>query len=193
MSTKTSIVASIVSAANFAAIKHKDQKRKDPEGTPYINHPIGVAHILTKAGIDDVDVIQGAILHDTVEDTDTTLDEIEAEFGKAVRDIVDEVSDDKDLDKQERKRQQILHAPHASQKAKLVKLADKLYNLLDLERTTPRGWTEERKLEYFVWSAKVILGCRGVNQDVEDLLDEVFERNGVKDPKNVQLAENEKK
>lgn len=189
----SSVVAAIVSATNFAAIKHKDQKRKDPEGTPYINHPVGVAYILTKAGIDDVEVIQGAILHDTVEDTDTTLDEIEAEFGKAVRDIVDEVTDDKDLEKMERKRLQIVHAKTASNKAKLVKLADKLYNLRDLERTTPRGWTEERKLEYFFWSAKVILGCRGSNKDIEELLDEVLERNGVKDPKNVELAENEKK
>ena len=75
----------------------------------------------------------------------------------------------------------------------MVKLADKLYNLRDLERATPRGWTPERKLEYFFWSAKVILGCRGVNKEIEDMLDEVLERNGVKDPKNVELAENEKK
>ena len=74
-----------------------------------------------------------------------------------------------------------------------MKLADKLYNLRDLEKNNLRGWTEERRLEYFGWSAKVILGCRGVNREIEDLLDEVLERNGVKDPKNVKLAENEKK
>ena len=136
----SSVVAAIISATNFAAIKHKDQKRKDPEGTPYINHPVGVAYILTEvgktplyldksknwyfsniqAGIDDVEVIQGAILHDTVEDTDTTLDEIEAEFGKAVRDIVDEVTDDKDLEKLERKRLQIVHAKNASEKVRQI-------------------------------------------------------------------------
>jgi len=183
----------IVSAANFAAVKHKEQRRKDPEGTPYINHPIGVAFILTQAGIEDVDVLQGAILHDTVEDTDTTLDEIEAEFGKSVRDIVDQVSDDKNLEKMERKRLQIVHAKNVSVKAKLVKLADKLYNLRDLERATPPGWTKERKQEYFVWSAKVILGCRGVSKEMEELLDEILERNGVKDPKSIELEENEKR
>ena len=92
----------IVKASNFAAIKHKTQKRKDPEGTPYINHPLGVAHILTTAGVEDVEVIVSAILHDTVEDTDTTLDEIEAEFGKSIRGIVAEVTDDKNLAKEER-------------------------------------------------------------------------------------------
>jgi len=183
----------IVKASNFAAIKHKTQKRKDPEGTPYINHPLGVAHILTTAGVEDVEVIVSAILHDTVEDTDTTLDEIEAEFGKSIRGIVAEVTDDKNLVKEERKRLQIVHGPHKSSKAKLVKLADKLYNITDLERATPKGWTEERKQQYFLWSAKVVLGLRGSNQIMEDKIDEVLTRNGIEKPKEVKLEENEKK
>lgn len=83
-----------------------------------------------------------AILHDTVEDTDTSFDEIEEHFGKVIRDIVAEVTDDKSKPKQERKRLQIQHAKNASHEAKLVKLADKLYNLRDLERNTPEGWTQ---------------------------------------------------
>ena len=76
----------IVKAANFAAIKHKDQRRKDPEGTPYINHPVGVAFILTAEGdVEECHVLQAAFLHDTVEDTDTTLDDIEQQFGPVVR------------------------------------------------------------------------------------------------------------
>ena len=122
----------ILKAAEFAAIKHKNQKRKDPDGTPYINHPIGVAAILTQCGVDDTEVLQAALLHDTVEDTDTSLEEVitvslsknEAcvtvilkvgrEFGERVKRIVDEVSDNKNLSKEERKRLQIVHSPHIS-------------------------------------------------------------------------------
>uniref|UniRef100_A0A8C4LHH5 Guanosine-3',5'-bis(diphosphate) 3'-pyrophosphohydrolase MESH1 n=1 Tax=Equus asinus TaxID=9793 RepID=A0A8C4LHH5_EQUAS len=130
--------ARLLEAADFAARKHRWQRRKDPEGTPYINHPIGVARILThEAGITDIVVLQAALLHDTVEDTDTTLDEVELHFGAQVRRLVEEVTDDKTLPKLERKRLQVEQAPHSSPGAKLVKLADKLYNLRDLNRCTP--------------------------------------------------------
>lgn len=130
---------------NFAAIKHRDQRRKDSKETPYINHPVGVAHILSSEGnITDLDVLMAAILHDTVEDTDTSIDEIENVFGPKIRGIVAEVTDDKSLPKQERKRLQIEHALTASREAKLVKLADKLYNLRDLQKEIPQGWTEVR-------------------------------------------------
>ncbi|KAM5291156.1 guanosine-3',5'-bis(diphosphate) 3'-pyrophosphohydrolase MESH1 isoform 3-T4 [Glossophaga mutica] len=130
--------AQLLEAADFAAQKHRGQRRKDPEGTPYINHPIGVARILThEAGITDIVVLQAALLHDTVEDTDTTLDEVELHFGAQVRRLVEEVTDDKTLPKLERKRLQVERAPHSSPGAKLVKLADKLHNLRDLNRCTP--------------------------------------------------------
>ncbi|NP_001405851.1 guanosine-3',5'-bis(diphosphate) 3'-pyrophosphohydrolase MESH1 isoform 10 [Mus musculus] len=135
--------AQLLEAADFAAHKHRQQRRKDPEGTPYINHPIGVARILThEAGITDIVVLQAALLHDTVEDTDTTLDEVELHFGAQVRRLVEEVTDDKTLPKLERKRQQVEQAPHSSPGAKLVKLADKLYNLRDLNRCTPTGLSD---------------------------------------------------
>ncbi|KAG9352297.1 hypothetical protein JZ751_020710 [Albula glossodonta] len=130
----------LLETAHFAAEKHKNQRRKDPEGTPYINHPIGVARILShEGGVTDIEVLQAALLHDTVEDTDTSFAELEAAFGPKVARIVREVTDDKTLAKQERKRQQVEHAPHCSHQAKLVKLADKLYNLRDLNRCTPTG------------------------------------------------------
>ncbi|KAK7095949.1 hypothetical protein V1264_005302 [Littorina saxatilis] len=174
-------VAEVIRCADFAAIKHKDQRRKDPEKTPYINHPIGVAHILThEGGITDLQVIQAALLHDTVEDTETTYEELVDVFGKEVADLVMEVTDDKNLSKQERKQFQIEHAPHTSHKAKLVKLADKLYNLRDLSRTTPENWTAERVQEYFVWSSKCVAGLRGTNMKLEDALDAVFKQKGVK-------------
>uniref|UniRef100_A0A8D0EQ21 Guanosine-3',5'-bis(diphosphate) 3'-pyrophosphohydrolase MESH1 n=2 Tax=Strix TaxID=36304 RepID=A0A8D0EQ21_STROC len=132
--------AALLEAADFAAGKHKGQRRKDPEGTPFINHPIGVARILAhEAGVTDIVVLQAALLHDTVEDTDTTFSEIEERFGEEVRHVVEEVTDDKALPKMERKRLQIERAPGSSPRAKLVKLADKLYNLRDLNRCTPQG------------------------------------------------------
>ncbi|XP_064373850.1 guanosine-3',5'-bis(diphosphate) 3'-pyrophosphohydrolase MESH1 isoform X1 [Dromaius novaehollandiae] len=130
--------ARLLEAADFAAEKHKAQRRKDPEGTPYINHPLGVARILAQeAGVTDIVVLQAALLHDTVEDTDTTFSEIEERFGEEVRRVVEEVTDDKTLPKAERKRLQIEHAPGCSRRAKLVKLADKLHNLRDISRCTP--------------------------------------------------------
>ncbi|KAJ1527693.1 hypothetical protein ONE63_007652 [Megalurothrips usitatus] len=170
----------LVKCANFAAVKHSSQRRKDPAKTPYINHPIGVAFILTaEAGVRDPSVIMAALLHDTVEDTDTTLEEIKKEFGSTVADIVAEVTDDKSLPSEERKRLQIVHAPTSSREAKLVKLADKLYNLRDLEKATPEGWSEERVKQYFIWSFKVVEGLRGTNRHLETELDEIFSRHNV--------------
>lgn len=140
----------------------------------------GVAYILTsEANITDIDVIQGALLHDTVEDTMTTFDEIEKEFGKKVRDIVDEVTDDKSLPKARRKELQIENAKGSSYEAKLIKLADKLYNLRDLERSTPSGWTSTRVHEYFKWSKNVIDELRGTNVILEEKLYEMFEKRGL--------------
>ncbi|XP_066996962.2 guanosine-3',5'-bis(diphosphate) 3'-pyrophosphohydrolase MESH1 [Anabrus simplex] len=174
------VVTSIIKCVNFAAIKHKTQTRKDQEKTPYINHPIGVAYILTEeAKVRDLDVILGAILHDTVEDTDTTFDEIESIFGPKVRRIVEEVTDDKTQSKEERKRLQIVHAPTSSPQAKLVKLADKLYNLRDLNRSTPVGWTNERVHNYFVWSKQVVDGLKGTNKEMENELYSLFKERNI--------------
>ena len=130
---------------NFAAIKHRDQRRKDPQKTPYINHPIGVANILSEEGdVTDLTTLMAAVLHDTVEDTDTTFEEIEENFGAEIRKIVEEVTDDKKLPKMERKQLQIEHAKHASPKAKVVKLADKLYNCLLYTSPSPRDRQKSR-------------------------------------------------
>lgn len=165
---------------NFAAMKHREQRRKDPEKTPYINHPIGVAYILSSEGdVTDLEVLMAAVLHDTVEDTETTFEEIEENFGVEIRKIVAEVTDDKNLPKMERKRLQIEHALHVSPNAKLVKLADKLYNLRDLQRSAPEGWTKKRCDEYFIWAKKVVDNLRGTNSKLEKALDDVFEEQGL--------------
>merc|ERR1711935_397472 len=170
----------IIQAADYAARKHRDDRRKDDCQTPYINHPIGVAAILTEeGGVDDVDTIIGALLHDTVEDTDATFDEIEKLFGANVRDIVDQVTDDKTLEKAERKRLQIANAPKKRIEAKRVKLADKLYNLRDLERCTPQGGDEPRVQQYFIWAKQVVDGLRGACEPLEAKLDGLFAARNV--------------
>lgn len=116
----------LVAAIAFAADKHRNQRRKDEEASPYINHPIALADVLAnEAGVEDERVIVAAVLHDTVEDTETTEQELLRLFGKDVADIVMEVTDDKSLPKEERKRLQVEHAATISRRAKLVKLADK--------------------------------------------------------------------
>ena len=167
----------VIEAAYFAAVKHKTQRRKDTEKTPYINHPLALANVLTvECEIDDVEVICGALLHDTIEDTETTEVELVAAFGENITRIVLEVTDDKTLDKTERKEAQVAHAPHISDQAKLVKLADKISNLRDISASPPIGWSVERKQEYFDWAARVIDGLRGVHPKLEALFDQIYSK-----------------
>lgn len=165
----------LLAALQFAAERHRDQRRKGIEASPYINHPIAVTRLLAEVGgVSDPVLLQAAILHDTVEDTETTLDELEARFGPEVRRVVEEVTDNKSLPKQERKRLQIEHAPQRSNRAKQLKLADKSSNLLDIAHRPPKNWTAERKLDYFDWAEQVVEGCRGVNPALEARFDEVI-------------------
>ena len=169
--------AIILKATQFAADKHRGQTRKDAANTPYINHPVAVAHLLSHyAGIQDVKVIVAALLHDTVEDTDTTVDDIEELFGREVRDIVIEVTDDKSLPSQRRKQLQIEHAGRLSHAARLVKLADKICNLQDILARPPVKWNLERKREYFEWAKAVIDQIRGTNANLETLFDEIYQQ-----------------
>jgi len=165
----------ILDAAHFAACKHANQRRKNAAGTPYINHPIGVARRLQKTGgVTSPVVLAAALLHDVVEDTGTRIDEIEHVFGAEVANVVAEVTDDKSLPKAERKRLQVQNAPHKSRQAKLVKLADKLDNLSDLQIDPPQGWTLGTIWGYFVWAHAVCAGLRGTNEELERALDKVF-------------------
>jgi guanosine-3',5'-bis(diphosphate) 3'-pyrophosphohydrolase len=170
------VLGELIQTAYFASYKHRKQKRKDADGTPYINHPIGVAHLLVEAGVTDLEVLQAALLHDTVEDTATTFEELEGKFGVSVARIVREVSDDKALAKDVRKRLQVEHAPHSSSKAKLVKLADKLHNLQDLLTSPPQSWRPERIQGYFLWAHAVVEGLRGTNRGLEERLDDLFSK-----------------
>ena len=163
----------LLEAASFAAQRHTGHKRKGSAGEPYINHPIEVANLIADVGsVEDMDVLIAAILHDTVEDTGTKKEEIAQRFGERVSEIVAEVTDDKSLPKQERKRLQIEHASHLSPEAKLVKLGDKISNIRDVTNNPPADWDVKRRGEYLEWGEQVVAGLRGINPGLETLFDE---------------------
>jgi guanosine-3',5'-bis(diphosphate) 3'-pyrophosphohydrolase len=162
----------LLRALHFAADKHRDQRRKGEEASPYINHLIEVAELLAREGnVTDPVTLQAAILHDTLEDTQTTAEELDTVFGPEVCGLVAEVTDDKWLPKAERKRLQIEHAPGLSFRAKLINLADKISNVRSIIQTPPANWPLERKQEYLDWSEQVVAGCRGCNPPLEELYD----------------------
>lgn len=162
-------------ALHFAATKHRDQRRKDVEASPYINHPIEVAELLAREGdVTDPVLLQAAILHDTIEDTDTTPADLDQVFGADVRNVVEEVTDDKSLPKADRKRLQIEHAPRLSDRARQVKIADKISNVLGVTLAPPADWSLQRREEYLNWTEQVVAGCRGVNPALEKFYDRVL-------------------
>ncbi len=166
-------LVAISGAIRFSAYKHRNQRRKDGAKTPYINHPLEVFDLLVRVGgVRDTAVLMAAILHDCIEDTDATAEEIRAEFGDVVLGYVLELTDDKKLEKAERKRLQVVNAPHKSHGAKLVKLGDKIANISDLGTSPPEGWSVVRRVDYLDFAEKVIAGVRGSNAALEALFDE---------------------
>ena len=165
----------ILKALSFAANKHRHQVRKGSEPIPYINHPIALADLLVRtANISDPVTIAAALLHDTVEDTNTSFQELEAEFGPEISQLVAELTDDKNLLKEERKRLQVEHAPSLSPRARDVKLADKICNLRDIVKDPPAKWSLERKQQYFAWAKEVVDKIRDKNAKLEKAFDEAF-------------------
>ena len=154
---KNAQVADLLVALEFAAHKHRDQRRKDASASPYINHPIALARLLAaEGGVTDVKTLVAVVLHDTIEDTDTSYEELVEHFGRKVADVVAEVTDDQSLPKPRRKALQIEHAPHLSRRAALVKLADKTCNLRDVAHHPPAGWPLARRRQYFDWARAVV-------------------------------------
>lgn len=167
--------ARFLDALAFAARKHRDQRRKDAPGSPYINHVVCVAQTLAVDGnVQDEDVLMAALLHDTVEDTDTSIEELTARFGARVAGFVREVTDDRALPKNARKQLQIEHAPHLSDGAKQIKLGDKICNARDIANDPPADWTLERRVAYLDWARNVVAGCRDANPALAALFDAVL-------------------
>jgi (p)ppGpp synthase/HD superfamily hydrolase len=166
----------VMRAADFAARRHAAQRRKGAAQEPYVNHLLEVARLLAEAtGGDDPVLLVAGLLHDTVEDVGVTPEELEREFGPEVRAVVAEVTDDKSLPKEARKRLQIENAPHKSRRAKMLKIADKISNLRGVLESPPPDWSMERRIAYFHWARDVVAGCRGVNAALERLFDETFQ------------------
>jgi GTP diphosphokinase / guanosine-3',5'-bis(diphosphate) 3'-diphosphatase len=168
-------LAAIVAALGFAARKHRDQRRKDHAASPYINHPIALVEVLcNEAGIVETEVLCAALLHDVLEDTETSREELNATFGARVAAIVLEVTDDKAMAKATRKRTQVERAGRASRAARLVKLADKICNLRDVAHNPPVGWDLARRQAYFDWAKEVVERMRGTNAGLEALFDAAY-------------------
>lgn len=170
----------ITRALAFAARHHAHQRRKGADALPYINHLVETAHLLAEAtGGGDAVVIAGGLLHDTLEDTDASREDLEAAFGREIADLVAEVSDDKSLHWSERKRLEEQTAPCKSPRARMIKLADKASNVRSLAYSRPVHWDDERVAEYLRWCGRVAAGCRGVNPALERVFAEAAREAGL--------------
>lgn len=168
----------LIKALTFAANKHRNQRRKNVDAFPYINHPISLVNILcNEVHVTDINVICSALLHDTVEDTETTSEELANEFGHEISSIVMEVTDDQTITaRQKRKQLQVEHAAHISDQAKMLKLADKISNLRDLSIDPPATWSLQRRREYFDWAKQVVDQLRGTHSELEELFDQAYSK-----------------
>ena len=165
----------ITHALSFAARAHTDQRRKGVREEPYANHLTDVAWLLAQATEGkDAALIAAGLLHDTVEDQGITRATLASEFGEDVAGLVAEVTDDKSLEKADRKRLQVENAPHKSPRAKMLKIADKTSNLRAILDSPPADWDGNRKHEYFSWANNVVAGCRGVNPWLESQFDDAL-------------------
>jgi (p)ppGpp synthase/HD superfamily hydrolase len=170
-------VRRILAAAHFAAVCHAGQKRKGEAGEPYINHLIEVAELIASSSPElDTNLVMAGFLHDTVEDTGVTRQQLEARFGSDVASLVMEVTDDKSLPKETRKALQVENAPRKSPRAQTLKLADKISNLRALLSSPPANWTRERKREYFDWARKVVSGLTQPNKNLKAEFDRIYAR-----------------
>jgi (p)ppGpp synthase/HD superfamily hydrolase len=166
-------VRRILAAARFAAEKHAGQKRKGLAKEPYVNHVIEVAELIAASSETlDTNLVMAGLLHDTIEDTDTTAQDLEQRFGADVTSLVLEATDDKSLPKETRKALQIESAPHKSPRAQTLKLADKISNLRSLLASPPAEWSPDRKRQYGEWARQVVQGFTAPNS----ILKAQFER-----------------
>jgi guanosine-3',5'-bis(diphosphate) 3'-pyrophosphohydrolase len=165
----------IARAWNFSAERHAKQRRKGEAQEPYVNHLAEVAELVATATEGHDANLVATVLHDTVEDTATLPGELASIFNADIAGLVAEVTDDKRLDKAERKRLQVEHASAKTTRAKILKLADKISNLRSLVKSPPADWSLERKSEYLSWSRDVVQGLRGASAWLEARFDEAAE------------------
>jgi guanosine-3',5'-bis(diphosphate) 3'-pyrophosphohydrolase len=163
-------------AAELAARRHSGMQRKGRGSEPYINHLAEVASLLSRASDGaDAELVAAGWLHDTIEDTGISRDELAGLFGEGVAGLVAEVSDDKTLAKDERRRRQIAEAPKKSASAKLIKIADKISNVRARIRPQPSADQRDELIDYTDWAEKVVQGCRGVSATLERIFDDTVQ------------------
>lgn len=161
-------------ARDFAAKKHAGQLRKGANREPYITHPIEVAKLVSEAtGGNDEILIAAAVLHDTIEDTDTSYDDLREEFNSEIADLVAEVTDDTRLPSDVRKAKQAADMPKKSDRAKMIKMADKISNLRSIRESPPAAWTDDKKRSYIKTASNVVAGARDANCKLADQFDQV--------------------
>lgn len=175
-------LSTLLQAVVFAADKHRDQRRKGEEASPYINHPVEVAALIAGVGETDIDTLVAAVLHDVIEDTDTKPEEVEAAFGPEVLAIVLEVTEeknkepeDKEKERQERRDRQLAGAPSLSRPAKLIRIADKTANVRDILMRPPKGWSEERKAATTEWCRLIVDACRDASPELAAQFDNLLD------------------
>lgn len=169
----TNDLVRLMQATDYAARQHIGQRRKGERAEPYVNHLTEVASLLAEATAGgDLVLVMGGLLHDTIEDTGATADDLQNRFGREVAALVAEVTDDKSLPKEKRKRLQVETTSAKSARAKLLKIADKTSNLRGLVTSPPAGWTEARLRGYVDWAEAVVRFCRGLNAPLEAAFDE---------------------
>jgi guanosine-3',5'-bis(diphosphate) 3'-pyrophosphohydrolase len=160
-------------AADLAARRHNGMARKGRGNEPYINHLAEVANLLAAATDGaDAELVAAGWLHDTVEDTDTTREELAQKFGERVAALVVEVTDDMSLPKDQRRQKQIVDAPKKSPGAKLIKIADKISNIRARILPEPTQDARADLIDYVAWAEKVVAGCRGINAPLDRTFDE---------------------
>ena len=164
--------ARIARAYLVAARAHAGQTRKGAAAQPYINHPCEVADLVAATGA-DADTVIAAILHDVVEDSDATLDDLREAFGPKVAQLVAVLTNPPewdDLPRSEMKLRQADHIADAAAEAKLIKIADQASNLRDIAHDPP-DWPATRAVEYIEGAARVVGACRGTNGELEAAFD----------------------
>jgi len=170
-------IVEVARALEFAAHRHSEQRRKGLKAEPYVNHLAEVALLLAEAtGGGDPELVMAGLLHDTLEDTATTREELASAFGPDVALLVEEVTDDKTLDRRARKRMQVETAPKKSRRARMIKIADKIANLRSIAESPPLGWSGRKKLEYAAWAREVVAACGSTDPGLERLFQEAVAR-----------------
>lgn len=167
----------IAIALDFAARKHAAQRRKGVAQEPYVNHLAEVARLVAEAtGGSDPDLVIAALLHDCIEDQGVLEEDLAACFGADVARLVAEVTDDKTLAKEERKRLQVAHAPQLGARARLLKVADKTANLRALTASPPADWSARRRRDYFGWAREVVEACGEIEPGLRAAFDQAWAR-----------------